>query len=105
MPPSHPPGGHGGERPISDGHGWGVLLSVDLDLIHLLLYLLKSHLLLPVLCYLLHLGHPHGRLLLLVVVIGIDGVALCRVGPILRLGRRVKGHDGVLYVLFRLLRD
>ena len=50
MSPSHPPvGGRGGERPISHGHSGGRLLLIDLNLLHLLLYLLELHLLLLVL--------------------------------------------------------
>ena len=102
--PSHPPRGRGGECPISHGHGRGLLLPVDLNLLHLLLYLLKLHLLLSLLGKLLHLGHPHGRLLLLVVMVGIDRVALCSVGSILWLGGGVERHDRVLHVLLRLFR-
>jgi hypothetical protein len=80
-------------------------LSVDLYLLHLLLYLVELHLLLLLLGKLLHLGHPHGCLLLLAVVVGIDGVALRCVGSDLCLGGGVEGHDRVLHVLFRLLRD
>ena len=101
MPPSHPSRGRGGECP-SVPHGHGRLLLVDLDLFHLLLDLLQLHLLLPVLGQLLHLSHPHGRLLLLAVVIGIDGVTLCRVGPVLLLGGGVEGHDRVLDIPVRL---
>lgn len=104
MSPSHPPRGRGGECPISHGHGRGLLLPVDLNLLHLLLYLLKLHLLLPLLGKLLHLGHPHGRLLLLVVMVGIDRVALRSVGSVLLLGGGVERHDRVLHVLFCLFR-
>lgn len=91
-----------GERPVT--HGDRVLwLSVDLDLLHLLLYLLQLHLLLPLLCQLLDLGHSHRCLLLLAVVVGVDRVPLSRVGAILRL-RAVERHYGVLDVLFGLLR-
>ena len=104
MSPSHPPGGRWGERPISHGHSGGLLLLVNLNLLHLLLYLLKLHLLLPLLGQLLHLGHPHGRLLLLAVVVSVDRVSLCRVGTVLCLRGRIQRHDRVLHVLFCLLR-
>lgn len=78
------------------------MLLVDFNLLHLLLYLLELHLLLAVLCHLLHLGHPHSRLLLLAVVVGIDGVPLSRVGAVLWL-RAVERHNGVLDVLVSLL--
>ena len=81
-----------------------MLLLVDLDLLHLLLYLLKLHLLVAMLCHLLHLSHPHGRLLLLAVVVGVHGVPLGRVGAVLWL-RTVERHDGVLDVLLGLLRN
>ena len=79
-----------------------MVLLVDFDLLHLLLDLLQLHLLVAVLTQLLDLGHPHGRLLLLVVVVGVDGIALGRVGAVLRL-RTVEGHYRVFNVLLSLL--
>ena len=81
-----------------------MVLLVDFNLLHLLLDLLQLHLLVAVLTQLLYLGHPHGRLLLLVVVVGVDGIALGRVGTVLRL-RTVEGHYRVFDVLLGLLRN
>ena len=101
-PHSSTRGDRGRERTVTHGHG--VLLSADFDRLHLLLYLLQLHLLLPVLGHVLHLCHPHGCLLLLVVVVSVDGVPLGRVGAVLRLGA-VERHYRVFDVLFGLFGD
>ena len=72
-------------------HVWSLLLLIDLDLLHL-----GGHLVHLVLLHSRHVRHAHSGLLLLAVVERIHGVALGRVGRVLRLVLGgVERHDGV----------
>ena len=94
LPPTphpHPTIAHAREGLSSSGYG---LLLRHLDLLHLC-----SHLVDLVLLNGGHMSHAHGCLLLLLVVEGVDRVALGSVRGELRLiVGTVKGHDRVLCV-------